>query len=109
MSEVLWKRSIRRDKNMAALYLSKNGGRCETPGCPMQFDLSNGYLFEFHHKNRSEKSFDINRRTVENKGFEKCLEETHKCKLLCSHCHNQLEYGFEKYNSGEYWFTTIQQ
>lgn len=44
---------------------------------------------EFHHLDKSEKSFSISQEY----SVTACLEELKKCILLCSNCHREIEEG----------------
>lgn len=61
------------------------GGKCENCG----YNRFIGAL-DFHHKNPSQKEFNICRRRSCN--IEKLKPELDKCKLLCSNCHRE-EHG----------------
>ncbi len=69
-------------KEMGVEYL---GGKC----------IKCGYnkciaALEFHHRNPSEKEFNISR--YQNLSWMKILTELDKCDLLCSNCHRELHY-----------------
>ncbi len=42
-------------------------------------------VYDFHHRNPDEKSFDI--ATRRNWSFERLVAELDKCDLLCANCH----------------------
>ena len=70
---------IRRLKNkIKAVNLL--GGKCVRCG----FDEHLACM-EFHHKNQSEKLFEVGR--FINKSWDSIREEIKKCELLCSNCH----------------------
>ena len=56
------------------------GGKCNECGW-----IGNIAAFEFHHKDKNEKSFQIGH--VANKKWEVIKKELDKCNLLCSNCH----------------------
>jgi len=66
-----------RTKLAAVKYL---GGKCER--CGWSGEIAG---FEFHHKNKEEKDFNIG--MVANKRWELIKKELKKCELLCSICH----------------------
>lgn len=61
------------------------GGKCEECGYN-----KNVAAFDFHHIERDEKEFSLDRRTLGNRSMEKVLLEMSKCKLLCANCHREL-------------------
>lgn len=58
------------------------GNQCEVCGYKKNFSA-----LEFHHNNPSEKSFQLDLRSLSNRKWEIVLDEAKKCKLLCSNCH----------------------
>ena len=71
------------------------GGKCESCGY-------NKYIgaLEFHHKDFSQKDFQISRHRLQtfNDDVEK---ELNKCLLLCANCHREIHSGYNhKYKSG---------
>ncbi len=48
---------------------------------------------EFHHLDRSEKSYGISLAIKQNKKFESIVDEAKKCVLLCSNHHRECESG----------------
>lgn len=76
---------IRRNKRKKILVDYK-GGKCELCG----YNLYISALC-FHHRNQSEKEFEIAdncRYTIE-----KLKAEVDKCSLLCMNCHTALHFG----------------
>ena len=51
----------------------------------------------FHHKNSSEKSFEIGNAIVLGVGLKKLLAEIEKCEVICANCHakEHLSYLFD--------------
>jgi len=45
---------------------------------------------DFHHTDSSQKSFQLDLRSLSNRKWEEVLKEAVKCKLLCSNCHTEL-------------------
>ena len=60
------------------------GGKCEICG----YD-KNVYVLDFHHKDPSQKDFNI---SESDSNFEKLKPELDKCMLLCANCHRELHY-----------------
>ena len=48
------------------------------------------YSLCFHHVNRKDKKFEINRNKVKCTSVENFVEEFHKCILLCVNCHGEI-------------------
>ena len=63
------------------------GGSCIICG----YDKCTGAL-DFHHKNRSEKSYDISTK-IRCLSFELLKLELDKCILVCCRCHREIEMG----------------
>ena len=61
------------------------GGQCELCGY-----CKNYAALEFHHKDSSTKSFQLDLRSLSNRNWDKVLEELDKCRLLCSNCHAEI-------------------
>lgn len=66
------------------LYI--HGNKCNICG----YNKYNGAL-EFHHLDKNEKDFDVSSRNISS--FERGLEESKKCILLCSNCHKEVHAG----------------
>ena len=67
------------------LYLVElRGGSCESCGYH-----KNIAAFDFHHKDPSEKDFQLDIRKLANISMEKLLVEFEKCELLCANCHRE--------------------
>lgn len=65
------------------------GGVCNT--CHIQYDGTNGMIFDFHHIDASTKSFEILKRGK--KTLEAQQDELDKCVLLCANCHRRQHSG----------------
>lgn len=70
-------------RKMKRKLIEDNGGCC----CLCGYDKYDGAL-EFHHIDSKEKEFTIGSSSMRN--YEKMLEESRKCILLCSNCHKEL-------------------
>lgn len=66
------------------------GGKCVI--CDYNRCIS---CLDFHHLDRSTKIEKLSR-LVLGRSFEMCLEEAHKCVLLCKICHTEIEVGYEE-------------
>ena len=67
--------------------IMSRGGRCEL--CGYNKNLA---ALEFHHKNPSEKEFQIDVRHFSNTKLEILKEELDKCLLVCSNCHREIHH-----------------
>lgn len=56
---------------------------------------SRNWLLDFHHKDPTQKSFQISQ--GERYGWEKVKEEIKKCIVLCSNCHRDFHYQEKNY------------
>lgn len=65
--------------------IKAKGGKCEICG----YD-KNVAALEFHHLNPSEKSFQLDARSLGNTTVEKLLKESDKCILVCANCHREI-------------------
>lgn len=77
----------RRGKERKLELIRTKGMKCEICG----YD-SNHAALEFHHADASKKSFQLDLRSLSNRKWEKILEESKKCRLLCSNCHAELHH-----------------
>lgn len=55
--------------------------------CGLKHDQKNTSVFDFHHRNSKEKSFNLNSNIIGNKSIKEVYKEADKCDLLCSNCH----------------------
>lgn len=62
------------------------GGKCERCGYNKIEDV-----LEFHHINPKEKTMSLSERSGSTE-WDKFLEETKKCILLCANCHREIHY-----------------
>lgn len=67
--------------------LQYKGSKCQTCGESRPATLC------FHHRDPSEKSFNLDGRTFANRKWDSVKEEVDKCDLLCHNCHHMLHYG----------------
>ena len=63
------------------------GGECSC--CSVQYDGTNGAIFEFHHRDPQTKEFKISKPKAGCKWYE-FGEELDKVDLLCANCHNLI-------------------
>ena len=50
----------------------------------------NHAALEFHHRDQSSKSFQLDLRSLSNRCWRSILEEARKCSLVCSNCHAEI-------------------
>lgn len=77
-----WRRRLKRR------LIEEAGGACQLCG----YDACAAAL-QFHHLDRSEKSFAISHQGVA-RSLERARAEARKCALLCANCHAEVEAGF---------------
>ena len=77
------KRGVKRKTELVNLM----GGCCQSCG----YKKNLGAL-EFHHINPSEKISELDVRILTNRTWDYILNESKKCKLLCSNCHAEEHY-----------------
>jgi hypothetical protein len=45
---------------------------------------------EFHHLDPSTKAFNLDLRSLSNRAWERIVQESEKCELVCSNCHKEI-------------------
>jgi 5-methylcytosine-specific restriction endonuclease McrA len=65
----------------------------KTNGCAICGYNKCSYALDFHHINPKTKKFNITTTSLISFGLEKILIEMNKCVLLCSNCHDEIEWG----------------
>ena len=82
-----------RKKDLALFVLEiKNNSFCKECG---ENHIS---TLDFHHRDSSEKDFDISLMAGLGKSKKLILEEIEKCDVLCSNCHRKLHYNIKNGN-----------
>lgn len=71
---------LEQQKRRKRIFVELKGGKCQKCG----YNKCIGAL-EFHHVNKEEKEFNINR----NLSLEQMENELQKCILLCANCHRE--------------------
>ncbi len=84
------KKVIQRRKEIRLKAISELGGKCMKCGY-------NKYpeVLEFHHRNPSEKDFNISRKG-HCRSWQRVSEEIKKCDLLCANCHREIHAELDK-------------
>jgi len=77
------KRGVARKKELVRL----RGGKCIRCGYDKNYSA-----LEFHHLIPKDKLFQLDLRSLSNRRWDKVLEESSKCILLCSNCHAEEHY-----------------
>lgn len=70
------------------------GGACDTCG-----RSGPAVLFEFHHRNASEKAFGISEDGIM-RSWDKVVAELAKCVMLCANCHREVHAGVRELDEG---------
>lgn len=65
-------------------FIERLGGKCDH--CGLEYNGSNGAVFEFHHDDPTTKEFGLGSELT-NKSFAALKKEVDKCQLLCANCH----------------------
>lgn len=63
------------------------GGGCQRCGCQRNYAA-----MAFHHRDPSQKSFELDLRAISNRTWLRVLHEAAKCELLCSNCHLEVHH-----------------
>lgn len=77
------RRGIKRKSEL----ISSMGGCCQSCG----YKKNLGAL-QFHHINPEEKEFVLDVRNLTNRKWDRILEESKKCQILCANCHAEKHY-----------------
>ena len=80
------RQKIARERKVS--FIRRLGGKCDY--CGLEYNGTNGAVFEFHHDDPSSKEFGIGSELT-NKSLEELKAEVDKCQLLCANCH-QIEH-----------------
>lgn len=74
---------IKSRQNKKKKLVDYKGGKCER--CDFKSDIMD--VYDFHHKDTSEKEFGLGSGEGKNYSFERCKVEADKCMLVCKNCH----------------------
>jgi len=78
-----------RGRNQKISLIEMFGGECQD--CHIKYNKQNAVIFQFHHRDESEKKFALSQ-AYQNKSWDAILEEVKKCDLICGNCHS-LRHG----------------
>lgn len=67
--------------------IEEMGGKCQICG----YDKNISAL-EFHHKDPTQKDFQLDARKMSNTKWETLVEEAKKCDLVCANCHREIHH-----------------
>lgn len=84
----------KRRQERKELLVLEAGGKCSC-----SYDRSIAAL-QFHHRDPSEKLFDLNQKNM-SKPLEVLRAEAKKCDLLCSNCHSEIENDLDQARAAE--------
>jgi len=87
--KILYDKKIKRGHDLKRKAIELFDGKCMR--CFLKYDGKNGCVFQFHHRNPSEKIFNVNTRTFVSYAWKRILEELSKCDMLCANCHYIIE------------------
>jgi len=59
-------------------------------GCSICGYNKNVAALDFHHRDPSQKKFNLDIRNLSNRRIEKVVEEVQKCDVICANCHREL-------------------
>lgn len=76
-----------RARNRKKELIKLLGGECIKCGYKKNYAA-----LDFHHTNPNEKDHNLDARKLSNSTWEWCLEESKKCILLCSNCHQETHH-----------------
>lgn len=94
-SQTSYKSQKSRGATRKIFFVNQLGGKCKMCGYNKNYSA-----LAFHHRNPSEKEFNIDIRKFSNLSIEKLQIEIDKCDLLCHNCHNELHHPNCKLNCG---------
>lgn len=77
-----WRQKKGRERKIHFMELL--GNICES--CGLEYDGVNGAVFDFHHKDESNKEFQIGTNLYQ-KSMKSLTSEVKKCALICANCH----------------------
>ncbi len=89
----------KRVKKLKSELIWDAGGKCLL--CGMDFDGECTALFDFHHRDPSRKSFQLNIASLDRYSREKVVKEAKKCDLLCANCHRMVTWDWESIKTEE--------
>lgn len=89
----------RRRRQLKKLAVDYKGSKCERCGYSKCI-----WALDFHHRDRSTKSFNISRKGFTH-SWEKTKAELDKCDLLCANCHREIENELQ--GNKQDWFDSI--
>ena len=86
---------IRRRKEIRMKAINHLGGKCIKCGYDKYPEV-----LEFHHKDPSQKEFNVSRKG-HCRSWERVKKEIEKCDLLCANCHREIHVELKKLAASE--------
>lgn len=84
----IWKEQKELRASIKAKLVALAGGKCLDCG-----GVFPSVCYDFHHRDRSTKLFELSGMHLVTNAEPELLEELAKCDLLCSNCHRIREWG----------------
>ena len=81
-------------RNRKVELIQATSNKCQKDNCGIEYDGTNGAIFQFHHIDRKSKSFQLSDNLITSI-WDELINEAKKCKLLCANCHS-LEHTVDK-------------
>jgi hypothetical protein len=69
--------------------------------CGLDFDGECTAIFDFHHRDASEKLFNLNKNSINRYSLPVIREEAAKCDLLCANCHRLVHWDWDAVNTAD--------
>ena len=82
-------------RNIKINLIQVIGNKCQGDKCDIEYNGTNGAIFQFHHIDPKTKSFKLSGRNLSTHSWDEVLDEAKKCELLCANCHS-LEHTVDK-------------
>ena len=71
------------------------GNKCQGDNCSIEYDRTNGAIFQSHHISPYTKLFHLSGYNLIHHTWNEVLDEASKCRLLCANCHS-LEHTIDE-------------
>lgn len=88
-----------RTHSIKGQLITEAGGKCLL--CGLDFDGECTAIFDFHHRDASEKLFNLNNNSVNRYSLLVIREEAAKCDLLCANCHRLVHWDWDAVNTAD--------
>ena len=81
-----------KERNIKVALIKLMGNKCQNDNCNIEYNGTNGALFQFHHINPKDKLFGLSSSRLLTHTQDEILDEAKKCKLLCANCHTKIHF-----------------